>query len=265
MTYLWMLFILPLIAADQRTTVNFPTNSGSSSTQKRDSNGGKTDNGGNGGDSYYVVPNPVLPERPPMMVGPPNMDVAVAQTYANPNMMGYYRTPVVGGVYGPPEPQTFQPVGPGAVFPQGTPDVPNFYFNAGFNKGIGFRVPDALTGAKYLGAGQHTPLGDLWAVKAELLPAIFKTGFFITAIIAILKVIVFLVHAKTLLLPSLISVAKPALPVASITVDRSSTKTDESTRSKREASGSPVVDPDTDFDQILSQLETIRSRFEHQD
>ncbi|KZS12152.1 Uncharacterized protein APZ42_022956 [Daphnia magna] len=244
MAHFWILFILPLIAADQRTTVNFPSNSGSSSTQKRDSNGGQSDNGGNGQESYYRVPNPVLPERSPMMGGQPNVDVAVAQTFANPNMMGYYRNPVVSGAYGPPEPQAFQPVGPG----------------------LGFRVPDALTGANYLGAGQHTPLGDLWATKAELLPAIFKTGFFITAIIVILKVIVFLVHAKTLLLPSLIhSVAKPAVPIVSITADRSSTKTDESTRAKREASGSPVVDPDMDFDQILSQLETIRSRFEQHD
>ena len=48
--------------------------------------------------------------------------------------MGYYpsRNPVVAGNYGPHDPM---PSGPGVVFPQGPAEVPNFYFNAGFNKG----------------------------------------------------------------------------------------------------------------------------------
>lgn len=139
MAYFWILFILPLIAAEQRTTVNFPSNSGSSSVQQTQSNGGQPNGGqpnvgNNGQDSYYRVPNPALPERS-SMTGQPNVDVSVAQSFANPNTMGYYRNPVVSGTYGPPEPQGFQPVGPGAVFPQAAAEVPNFYFNAGFNKG----------------------------------------------------------------------------------------------------------------------------------
>ncbi len=129
-------------------------------------------------------------------------------------------------------------------------------------EGLGFRVPDTLTGANYLGMGQHTPLGDLWATKADLLPAIFKTGFFITAIVVILKMIAFLVHAKhNFLLNGPLAVDASPVPIVSILADRSSSKSDEKTREKREASASPVVDPQTDFDQILAQLESIRSIF----
>jgi hypothetical protein len=130
-------------------------------------------------------------------------------------------------------------------------------------------MPDALTGAGYYGAGQHTPLGDLWAVKAELLPAIFKTGFFITAIIAILKIIVFLIQAKHNFLVSGPSLATPVpapavVPIQVIAERSSAPAKDESSRVKRDdASASPAVDSQTDFDQILAQLETIRSRFEH--
>lgn len=129
-------------------------------------------------------------------------------------------------------------------------------------------MPDALTGAGYYGAGQHTPLGDLWAVKAELLPAIFKTGFFITAIIAILKIIVFLIQAKHNFLvsgPLAAPVPAPAVVPIQVIADRSSSAPakDDASRVKRDASGSPAVDSQTDFDHILAQLETIRSRFEH--
>ena len=134
--------------------------------------------------------------------------------------------------------------------------------------GLGFRIPDPLTGASYYGAGQHTPLGDLWASKAELLPAIFKTGFFITAIIAILKVVVFSIQAKHNFLTSglLATSAAPSVVPISVVADRAASTTKSSAdekRTKRDASASPAVDSQTDFDQILAQLEMIRSRFEH--
>jgi hypothetical protein len=114
-----------------------------------------------------------------------------------------------------------------------------------------------------LGTGQHTPLGDLWATKADLLPSIFKTGFFITAIVVIIKVIAFLIHAKhSFLLNGPLTVEASPVPVVSILADRSSSKSEESTRTKREVTGSPVVNSQTDFDQILAQLESIRSIFE---
>lgn len=122
-----------------------------------------------------------------------------------------------------------------------------------------------------MGAGQHSPLGDLWATKADLLPAIFKTGFFVTAILVIVKIIIFLIQAKHNFLVSgpLAGVAGPAPVVISAQVPVGSLErgsaTKEEKRNKRETSGSPVVDPATDFDQILEQLESIRSRFDHQD
>jgi len=259
MTHFWILFILPAIAfaADQRTTVNFPSNAGPS--QQQSPNGGQSMNAGvSVPESFFRNPASTLPERQSMNGG--GQQNIVVEAYPNPNMnIGYYqsRNPVVAGAFGPPE-----PVQPGVVFPQGPAEVPNFYFNAGFNKGLGFRVPDTLTGANYLGMGQHTPLGDLWATKADLLPAIFKTGFFITAIVVILKMIAFLVHAKhNFLLNGPLAVDPSPVPIVSILADRSSSKSDEKTREKREASASPVVDPQTDFDQILAQLESIRSIF----
>ena len=134
--------------------------------------------------------------------------------------------------------------------------------------GLGFRIPDPLTGASYYGAGQHSPLGDLWASKAELLPAIFKTGFFITAIIAILKIIIFLIQAKHNVLASgpLMASAAPAVVPITVVADRAAGSTKSSAddkRTKRDASASPAVDSQTDFDQILAQFERIRSRFEH--
>ena len=129
-----------------------------------------------------------------------------------------------------------------------------------------------MTGANYYGTGQHTPLGELWATKADLLPAIFKTGFFFTAILAILKVVVFLIHSKhSLLLPGLAGgdaataavASAPSVPVLTVLSERGSSKSgSEDSRIKREASASPVVDPHIDFDQILAQLESIRARFD---
>lgn len=135
---------------------------------------------------------------------------------------------------------------------------------------MGFRFPDALTGANYFGAGQHSPLGDLWATKADLLPVIFKTGFFVAAVLVILKIIIFLVTAKHnfLLAGPLGSggsvVAPSPVPVVSVlSNERANSKSaSDDNRIKRETSGSPVVSPETDFDQILAQLESIRAHFD---
>jgi hypothetical protein len=132
MTHFWILFILPAIAfaADQRTTVNFPSNGGSS--QQQSPNGGQSMNAGvSVPESFFRNPASTMPERQSMNGG--GQQNIVVEAYPNPNMnIGYYqsRNPVVAGAYGPPE-----PVQPGVVFPQGPAEVPNFYFNAGFNKG----------------------------------------------------------------------------------------------------------------------------------
>jgi hypothetical protein len=129
MTNFWILFILPAIvfAADQRTTVNFPSNIGPSQ-QQTSSNGQQQSSAP---DSFFRNPVPTLPERQSMTGGQQNV---VVESYPNPNNMnmGYFQTrnPVVAGGFGPPEPMQ-----PGVVFPQGPAEVPNFYFNAGFNKG----------------------------------------------------------------------------------------------------------------------------------
>jgi hypothetical protein len=129
MANLWILFILPAIAfaADQRTTVNFPSNNGPS--QQQSSNGAGMQQS-SAPDSFFRNPAPTLPERQSMVGGQQSV---VVEGYPNPNM-GYYpsRNPVVSGNYGPHDPM---PSGPGVVFPQGPAEVPNFYFNAGFNKG----------------------------------------------------------------------------------------------------------------------------------
>lgn len=123
----------------------------------------------------------------------------------------------------------------------------------------------------------HSPLGELWAVKADLIPAIFKTGLVITVIIVIFKVLAFLVYAKHSALlaagsalagsaapmgiapvPAAVS---PHVPVVSVLAERSKSGEEHSNKIKRDAG--PVVDPETDFDAMLAQLESIRSNFEH--
>lgn len=109
MANLWIILILPAIAlaADQqqRTTVSFPSNAGVSPQQQQQQ---PMSNGVN------------------MQPGQGNVGVNIADpsynangANNNPNMAAYYRNLDLQG-------------GQGAVYP---PEVPNFYFNAGFNKG----------------------------------------------------------------------------------------------------------------------------------
>ena len=108
MLNLWIIFIVPALAfaadpqSQQRTTVNFPSN-----------------NNGVSSPQQPLIPNSVG------MQSQANVGVTVgdAPYPINPNTMAYYRN------------LEMQPGGgqPGAVFPP--EHVPNFYFNAGFNKG----------------------------------------------------------------------------------------------------------------------------------
>lgn len=53
----------------------------------------------------------------------------------------------------------------------------------------------------------------------------------------------------------------PHVPVVSVLAERSKSGEEHSNKIKRDAG--PVVDPETDFDAMLAQLESIRSNFEH--
>lgn len=122
----------------------------------------------------------------------------------------------------------------------------------------------------------HSPLGELWATKADLVPAIFKTGLVITVLIVIFKIVAFLVYAKksalvgvgsTLAGSGIVGVAPVApavatgpVPVVSVLAERSRSGEDSSNKIKREAS--PVVDAQADFDAMLAQLDSIRSHFD---
>lgn len=126
----------------------------------------------------------------------------------------------------------------------------------------------------------HSPLGELWATKADLLPAIFKTGFVITVVIALVKLIIFLIQAKNDVLlagpaaavPMAAVAGPPASPSTPVVSVLAGTAKDSSSidaaaallnRIKRQQeTGSPAVHPDANFDEILSQLETIRAQFQ---
>lgn len=69
-----------------------------------------------------------LPQQQPVSTNggnqSPMMGPSMGEAFNNPNNMGFYRNLELPPNVGP---------GQGAIFP---PEVPNFYFNAGFNKGI---------------------------------------------------------------------------------------------------------------------------------
>lgn len=94
---MWILVILPclVMAADQQRTVTFQANAGPSAQSPVQQNG-----------------------------NPASVGVTMAESYPGNPLNQYYRNlelpPNLGGGQG------------GAIFP---PEVPNFYFNAGFNKG----------------------------------------------------------------------------------------------------------------------------------
>lgn len=83
MSHLWIVFIVPAIAfaADQRTTVNFPSNAGPS--QQQPSNVGQSNAGVSVPESFFRNPSSTLPERQSMNGGQQNI---VVEGYPNPNM-----------------------------------------------------------------------------------------------------------------------------------------------------------------------------------
>lgn len=127
--------------------------------------------------------------------------------------------------------------------------------------GLGFRLPTQLDHSYQQVHGGHSALGELWATKADMIPAIFKTGIFVTAIILLFKFIGFLIGAKhdQFMLATPVEVTQTG-PVPMVEIEASK-DTPNSGRKKR-ATATPVVDPSINFDEMFSQLKSTVARFE---
>lgn len=118
--------------------------------------------------------------------------------------------------------------------------------------------------------GGHTPLGELWANKMDLLPAIFKTGVVVAVALVILKVIFgLLLFKQTLFIKKLAALAKLGAGVGALAVKAplavKATLGDEKAAeepSRKRRSGSPVVDSETDLEEMASQLDSILEGFD---
>ena len=119
----------------------------------------------------------------------------------------------------------------------------------------------------------HTPLGELLASKADMMPAIFKTGFTITGILAVIKLLAGFVHllvgakhAKLAALHKGGSVVASLMGADEPVVAASSKETTKPSRKRRNVA-SPVFETNSipgsgiDFEAILTQLDSIMSRF----
>jgi len=127
--------------------------------------------------------------------------------------------------------------------------------------GLGFRLPKELDHSYHEVHGGHSALGELWATKADMIPAIFKAGIFVTVMILLFRFINFMVGAKQdqFLLATPLEVAQTGpVPVVAVEVSKD---TGNPSR-KRRATATPAVDPAVDFDGMFSQLESTRARFD---
>jgi len=124
----------------------------------------------------------------------------------------------------------------------------------------------------------HSPLGELMATKADMMPAIFKTGFVITGVLAVLKCAAAFIHmivgAKQAKMSDL---HKGGSAIASLlgadeptaTIPKDSTKSTTKASRKRRHLASPVFETNSipgsgiDFEGILAQLDSIIGRFTH--
>lgn len=134
--------------------------------------------------------------------------------------------------------------------------------------------------------GGHTPLGELWATKADLLPTIVKTGAVVAVSLAAIKLALGLVFFKKSLLKkkfagikklaalkklAAIKAVKGAAAVAvpgALLKDSAESSDDskdadekKSLRKKRAALASPAMEPEIDYNEILMNLDTLLTNY----